>query len=397
MLVWLKHLKEVKSNLIRADIPWNDLNLAYEVNKLQPSNKGSIAENDNGTEVVLDRDRETLRLFHPKEAFEKNLRAYISTVTPALKCRTDVQCTDGKGMLLKYAASYVTKWHDAFDGDAMYSRHVGPYEAAYRHLRSLRPLEPEMALSLTSKKFSWLKSRTKKVTVPTEESKKPKSYEKYLKRKPEEENTSFKQWLRKYVDSKEKPTQYTQGSTLVGAKMRSLFSDDYFYQDLVLNYAHRSPDQLVHPNDAELPKQIRNFAAALHLRPEMWRDEKRIERYLNLQGNKDHYIATAISYVRSRVHFFNLWQRQILGSLQVQNYVEEIQRTALTQQQERVRNLVKQFLRLRTGHYDDVPEVASASEDEAEDSEKRRIITEFNCDGTRLAEIYSDKRKTGNR
>lgn len=39
----------------------------------------------------------------------------------------------------------VTKWHDAFDGDAMYFKHVGPYEAAYRHLRSLRPLEPEMA------------------------------------------------------------------------------------------------------------------------------------------------------------------------------------------------------------------------------------------------------------
>lgn len=70
-------------------------------------------------------------------------------------------------MLLKYAASYVTKWRNAFDGDAMYSKHVGPYETAYRHLRSLRHLGPEMALSLTSKKFSLSKSRTKNVTVRT--------------------------------------------------------------------------------------------------------------------------------------------------------------------------------------------------------------------------------------
>lgn len=50
MLVWFKELKDLKPNLIRADIPWNDLNLAYEVNKLQPSNKGSIPRNENKTE-----------------------------------------------------------------------------------------------------------------------------------------------------------------------------------------------------------------------------------------------------------------------------------------------------------------------------------------------------------
>lgn len=77
MLVWLKELKDLKANLIRADIPWSDLNLAYEVNKLQPSNKGSIARNENKTEVVLDSEREMSELFHPKEAFKKNLGAYM--------------------------------------------------------------------------------------------------------------------------------------------------------------------------------------------------------------------------------------------------------------------------------------------------------------------------------
>jgi len=56
----------------------------------------------------------------------------------------DVQSAVANGMLLKYAASYVTEWHDPFDDDALFSVHIGPCEAAYRHLRGLRPLEPEM-------------------------------------------------------------------------------------------------------------------------------------------------------------------------------------------------------------------------------------------------------------
>ena len=36
---------------------------------------------------------EYLKFHHPKDAFAKNLRGYISTVKPALKCITDMQRT----------------------------------------------------------------------------------------------------------------------------------------------------------------------------------------------------------------------------------------------------------------------------------------------------------------
>ena len=148
----------------------------------------------------------------------------------------------------------VTKWHDAFDNNALYSKHVGPYEAAYRHLRGLRPLEPEMALTLTSKKISWSKSRTKSVTIHTRDSKASRSYEKYLKRSENAKHLSCRQWLRHYVDTKAKPTQYKQGNTLLGAKMGSFFSEEFFNQDLVLNYAHQNANELVHPNGQEFPQ-----------------------------------------------------------------------------------------------------------------------------------------------
>ena len=51
-------------------------------------------------------------------------------MTPSLKCRMDVQSADGRGMLLKYAATYVSKWHDAFESKALFLARVGPTRAA---------------------------------------------------------------------------------------------------------------------------------------------------------------------------------------------------------------------------------------------------------------------------
>ena len=84
---------------------WAPCDLAYHVSKLQPSDKGSIQLNEESTTVLTRENKGVLKSYHPKEAFEINLRGYISSITPALKCVTDVQGTDGKGMLLKYASS----------------------------------------------------------------------------------------------------------------------------------------------------------------------------------------------------------------------------------------------------------------------------------------------------
>lgn len=139
--------------------------------------------------------------------------------------------------------------------------------------------------------------------MPTKEGTNSKSYEKYLKRAPEDEDMSFKLWLRNYNDAKQNPVPYKSGNTLVGAKMRSVFTDEYFYQDLVLNYPHRTSQKLLYPNYSEIPQQIRCFAAPLFFRPEMWRDETVIQNHFNVQGHKEHYIATVLDYVRSKTHF----------------------------------------------------------------------------------------------
>ena len=284
MLVWLKDMTKMKLDAIRADIPWQNKSLAQQVLNLQASDKQAVPLFEHKTRIRMENGTQILDLFHPPEAFAKNLRAYISTVLPALKCRMDVQTSDGKGMLLRYAASYVSKWHDGFHSDVMFSVRTGPYQAAYRHLRGLRPREPEMWMSLSAKKIAWSQSRTKQFTANIQSQANLKSHEKYCKRSDEETPLSFLQWLRSF-DPKGK--RYKSGTTLVGVKLRSPFKDDYYYQDILMNVPHRHIDELRHEKYDDLPLPIRHFAAAVTLRPELWTNETAVREHFSLMGNRN--------------------------------------------------------------------------------------------------------------
>ena len=109
LLVWLKDIKRIRLNLLRADIPWSNRDIAFDVNNLQKSDKAALPLNNSSTEVISNNGSMLLKLYHPADAFALNLRAYISSVVPSLKSRMDVQTSDGHGMLLRYVTSYVSK------------------------------------------------------------------------------------------------------------------------------------------------------------------------------------------------------------------------------------------------------------------------------------------------
>ena len=274
----------------------------------------------------------------------------------------DIQTSDGKGMLLRYAASYVSEWHDAFNSDAMFSIRTGPYQAAYRHLRGLPPREPEMWMSLSTKKIAWSQSRTKLFSPISHSKSNITLHERYCKRPINEESISYLQWLRMY-DPKGKP--YKTGTTLVGVKLRSPFKDEYYYQDLLMNYAHRSTDDLHHEKHDDLPIRIKHFAAAVTLRPEVWKNETAIKEHFALMGNKDDYVETLIAYAHSRQDFLNLWQRRILGGLTDLADLPDLNTISdLSTEQIRVNALVQKFLNQRQEFYNDIPEAQIDSDNE---------------------------------
>ena len=167
LLVWLKNITMIQHGLIRADIPWEHPEIAFLVNKLQGSDKSCLPMNNDPSTFDHSGEHNILKLYYPQEAFAINLRAYILTLIPSLCCRMDIQFADGKAMLLRYVTSYVSKWKDAYSIDALYSHHVTPYQAAYRHLEEMQPCEPEMWLQMSPIKFSWSNCRTKNHAAPT--------------------------------------------------------------------------------------------------------------------------------------------------------------------------------------------------------------------------------------
>lgn len=144
MLVRVKDLSVIRANLLHASIPWENAGHIHcgRHPKVQPflptinNQPDSFVEDYN---KVLH-----LQLQYTEEDANRNLHAYISSLLGSLRCRTDVKLADGKGMLLKYISSYVTKMHEVATSEGLYCCDVSEFQAAHSFLRTVHLLEPEM-------------------------------------------------------------------------------------------------------------------------------------------------------------------------------------------------------------------------------------------------------------
>ena len=105
ILLWLSDMQAMNlSSKIRADVPGEEepelRDLVVGLQLDYTSSGWPFREEP--TEVAEEEQR--LRLHHPREAFERNCRAYLPDVLAALRCHVDVQASDGRAMILKYCA-----------------------------------------------------------------------------------------------------------------------------------------------------------------------------------------------------------------------------------------------------------------------------------------------------
>ena len=161
MLVWVKDLSLIRANLLHASIPWEKPNDAFLVADTQKSSSSCLELNNAPDSFITGPDGTTqLHFQYTQEDADCNLRAYVTTLLGALRCRTDIQIADGKGMPLKYVSSYVTKMHDSVTSEGLYCQDVSGYSAANSFLRTVRPLPPEMIFQLSSTKAAWTDRKT---------------------------------------------------------------------------------------------------------------------------------------------------------------------------------------------------------------------------------------------
>ena len=159
MLVWLRHVEAVKlEEAVSASTPEDNPGLASLVEGSQRSWTGSgWPRRDEPSQY--DAAAGLLRLHHSAQDFCKRnkkgvpegIRAYLPEVLASLWCHTDVQLSDGRGMLLKYCSGYVPKFSDSFTTDWLNDA-CSDYAVARRVLTD-HPLEPEMTLQLAMQWF----------------------------------------------------------------------------------------------------------------------------------------------------------------------------------------------------------------------------------------------------
>ena len=118
--------------------------------------------------------------------------------------------------------------------------------------------EPEMWLYMSSIIISWISSRTKEYIPPkSEDMCETPVHSKYLNRPRHAKHMSFLQWLRKYQHTAAAPKEYKAGNKLVSVCYASIFRDELFLHDLLMNYSSIQRPVLVHFNKiADVSKNI---------------------------------------------------------------------------------------------------------------------------------------------
>ena len=316
MLVWVKDLALIRANLLRASIPWGNAEDAFLVADIQKSSSSCLPLFE-GPDCFEQREdgSSTLRFHYGEEDSARNLRAFVTTLLGALRCRSDVQVVDGRGMLLKYVLSYVIKMHESATSEGLYCMDLTGYQVANSFLRTVRPLAPEMAFQLSNYKVAWTDKMTRNFTPPHPgQEQNNVVYQLYLRREPQHECMSLLEWLRCHMVVGKKAKSLGADKFLVGVKFLSVQNPVFFFQHLLVHHPHRSPSQLRHLEEATMPPAIRHFSQAIQLCPERWSTSCQILQQFDLEGHRNSYLSTLVAFVLALHDIYFLWQRRVVDS-----------------------------------------------------------------------------------
>ena len=73
-----------------------------------------------------------------------------------------------------------------------------------------------------------------------------------------------------------------------------------------------------YPNHSRIPVRLQWYAQAIHNFPDLWASSERLKYHFTLEGHKDTYVTTIISYIQSLADLFYLTQMEIINASQLQ-------------------------------------------------------------------------------
>ncbi|CAE7542364.1 unnamed protein product [Symbiodinium sp. CCMP2592] len=270
---------------------------------------------------IWDTVSQTLQLKHPRDAWEAKVRAYMPDVLGCLRCHMDVQASDGRGMILRYATGYISKFSQLWTLEGQLDKR----DIAHSILWQYHPLEMEMVLQLASHILPQCTHtghiRRFVVPVPWSSSRLPREIELYEKSTWRADTMPLLEFLRRsnskgeisvdirrrYEDEKPSCTLNefankcsTQGSTMVATVLYARSNDNFFKQWMLLNVPFRSLNDLWHATVDKIPEDLQGLALCLHHCPRYWQSMPAIRQEMEAEAWKDYHIENGISSVKAK-------------------------------------------------------------------------------------------------
>lgn len=251
---------------------------------------------------------------------------------------------------MRYVTNYVSKFKDSQSNASLYVNTLDPAEAAYRHLRDMKPCEPEMIIALSSIKTAWTSNSTKRFVPPGPLNAESNSIVMKYHSRTNEQNVTLIDFLRTHDTTKTTAPLYKRQKCLVGIKYLSYFNYDFFFQFILMSLPHKSFQELKHPNHDMLPESLQYFASCLVYLPQLM-DEVAFREMLEKEGHKKYFIDNVLNYLTSLRTIYNLWKIQVLRNDDFFSMPTNPQSNNLDPMQIAVVDTIKSFLHMRTAYY----------------------------------------------
>eukprot|EP00971_Amphidinium_carterae_P130373 2582834-Amphidinium_carterae.3 len=287
-------------------------------------------------ESCFDPETNSVKLHHTQDDYDQHVRPFFPEALHVTKCHEDVQVGDGRGAMLRYVATYTSKFSGSFAKEWLNDA-ASDYSVARRVAFDFHPLEPEMWMSLSTSLFpqcsyggtltqlvvpwpgkfdAWddlpelLKtyevSEWRHGDMPLHEfarkcnskgeiiSWMKKMHATYLQETEDTEPQSLKEFANSCPMRSEK---------LVAASMVSRLRDEYYGQWMVLNIPYQSMEALLDEHTvAMVPDRYKFFACAIHRRPEYWSNEEQVRADMELEAYSTDHINTVLNLIRAQRH-----------------------------------------------------------------------------------------------
>lgn len=321
MLVWLKSCKSLSPHRFSATVPVDNCLLKKSVCEVQSSGRRHKAMHQRLEETKFEKDKIIFQ--YTNDDVHSNRRAYIDTIVGLFDSHMDVQCADGRDLLLQYTTSYVSKMKDH---DVLYEsilKNVSGYDLGNKYLGAMLVNEPEMICQMAGIKISSTAAMTKKFRVPwPHQVADDATVTQYLSRDAEERDHSFLQFLRRYKTSQREASRYKRNqAVIVGLKFLSYFNPSFPYQHTLMYCPFTNLQDIFHAGHDDMPDIIKYYGCARRFNPAFWNSEDAISDFLIKEGNRTPFVKSVLAFYKSLHHTLQLYEEGRFNRVPLANHV----------------------------------------------------------------------------